>query len=149
MNRKEIEDILKDYSWMINSIKLLRSSMKDAGENMTAQYGDEAGMPKPQGGNQSDPVFQEVKRREKRWGVVYKYEKKVQVIQSRMHIIVDQREIEVLHWLLEGKSVRWIGRHMGLSHTNVQRLREAIVTEITKVPNVPKVPKYSKETTCV
>jgi len=32
MNKKEIEQILKDYHWMINSIKILRDSMKDAGE---------------------------------------------------------------------------------------------------------------------
>ncbi|MFJ7976517.1 phage portal protein [Peribacillus sp. NPDC096379] len=46
---KQIESILKDYHWMMNSIKILRDSMKDAGEGLTAQYGIEATLPKPQG----------------------------------------------------------------------------------------------------
>ncbi|WP_245829153.1 hypothetical protein [Salipaludibacillus agaradhaerens] len=47
MNRKEIEETLKDYHWMINSIKIIRESMEDAGEGLTAQYGDESGQSKP------------------------------------------------------------------------------------------------------
>nr|WP_228460336.1 hypothetical protein [Cytobacillus dafuensis] len=29
--------------------------------------------------------------------------------------------MEVLHWLLEGKSYRWIGDHMGLSFSHTKR----------------------------
>ncbi|UTR11057.1 hypothetical protein MM300_01610 [Evansella sp. LMS18] len=66
MVRKNIVNISKDYRWMMNGIKLLRDSIKDAGEKLTAQYGDEAGKPKAKDGSHSDSVFQEVKRREKR-----------------------------------------------------------------------------------
>lgn len=133
---KQIESILKDYHWMMNSIKILRDSMKDAGEGLTAQYGDAAGMPKAQG-TTSDPVYRENVRRERRYSVIHKYEAKISVIQDRMHLITDDREIEVLHWLLEGKSYRWIAMHMGLSHSHIGRIKDSIVMKLSEyVPNV-------------
>jgi hypothetical protein len=133
---KQIESILKDYHWMMNSIKILRDSMKDAGEELTAQYGDEAGMPKAKGST-SDPVYRECVRREKRYSVIHKYETKISIIQDRMHLITDDREIEVLYWLLEGKSYRRIAMHMGLSHTHIGRIKDSIVKKMSEyVPNV-------------
>lgn len=145
MNKKEIENILKDYHWMINSIKILRDSMKDAGEGLTAQYGIEATLPKPQGIT-SDPVYKETVRREKRYSKIAQYEEKVQVIQDRMYLIINERENEVLHWLLEGKSYRWIALHMGLSHSHIRRLKESIVDQlcVTDVPNVPNDTELQK-----
>ncbi|WP_282140306.1 LuxR C-terminal-related transcriptional regulator [Cytobacillus oceanisediminis] len=133
---KQIESILKDYHWMMNSIKILRDSMKDTGEGLTAQYGDAAGMPKSQG-TTSDPVYRECVRRERRYSVIHKYEAKISVIQDRMHLITNEREIEVLHWLLEGKSYRWIAMHMGLSHSHIGRIKDSIVKKMSEyVPNV-------------
>lgn len=133
---KHIESILKDYHWMMNSIKILRDSMNDAGEGLTAQYGDLAGMTKAQG-TTSDPVYRECVRRERRYSVILKYEEKIGLIQDRMHLITDDREIEVLHWLLEGKSYRWIARHLGLSHTHIGRIKDTIVKKMCEyVPNV-------------
>jgi hypothetical protein len=133
---KQIESILKDYHWMMNSIKILRDSMKDAGEGLTAQYGDAAGMPKAQG-TTSDPVYRECVRRERRYSVINKYEAKISVIQDRLHLITDDRELEVLHWLLEGKSYRWIAMHMGLSHSHIGRIKDSIVKKMSEyVPNV-------------
>lgn len=134
---KQIESILKDYHWMMNSIKVLRDSIKDAGEGLTAQYGDVAGMPKAQG-TTSDPVYRECLRRERRYSVIHKYEAKISVILDRMHLITDSRENEVLHWLLEGKSYRWIAMHMGLSHSHIGRIKDSIVKKMSEyVPNVP------------
>lgn len=142
MNRREIENILKDYHWMINSIKILQDSMKDAGEGLTAQYGYEAGMPKAKG-TTGDPVYREIVRRERRYGVIAKYKAKISVIQDRLHLIKDDREIEVLHWLLEGKSYRWIAMHMGLSHSHIRRIRERIIDKLCE-SNVPNVPNDTK-----
>lgn len=129
MNRKEIENILKDYHWMINSIKIMRQSLEGAGEGLTAQYGDEADMPKAKG-QTSDPIYSEVIRRGKRWEKVEGYEQKVKAIQSRIHVISDEREYEVLHWLLEGKSYRWIGQHMGWSFSHIKRIRDSIIDKL-------------------
>ncbi|MBN8199304.1 LuxR C-terminal-related transcriptional regulator [Bacillus sp. NTK034] len=134
---KQIESILKDYHWMIKSIKVLRDSVKDVGKELTSQYGDAAGMPKAQG-TTSDPVYRECVRRERRYSVILKYQAKISVIQDRMHLITDDRENEVLHWLLEGKSYRWIAMHMGLSHTHIGRIKDSIVKKMSEyVPNVP------------
>lgn len=135
--QKEIENILKDYHWMMNSIKVLRDSMDDAGEGLTAQYGEEAGMPKPQG-TTSDPVYREIVRREKRWKVIYKYRDKISIIQDRIHLVRDSREQEVLHWILEGKGYSWIARHMGLSERHIRRLKDSIVAQMSEMPNLPK-----------
>lgn len=130
---------------MNNSIKILRDTMKDAGEGLTAQYGIEATQPK-QKGLTSDPVYKEIIRREKRYSKIAQYEAKVQVIQDRMNLIKDERENEVLYWLLEGKSYRWIGMHMGLSHSHIRRIRDNIIDQLFNafVPNVPKDMKLQK-----
>ncbi|WP_137744850.1 helix-turn-helix transcriptional regulator [Robertmurraya siralis] len=131
--QKEIEDVLKDYHWMMNSIKVLRKSMNDAGEGLTTRFED-ADMPKAKG-TTSDPVYREVVRREKRWKIVENYERKISLIQDRLHLIKDDREIEVLHWLLDGKSYRWIGNHMGLSFSHIKRIRDSIVVQLAKETN--------------
>ena len=139
LNRYILTTALNDYHWMMNSIRLLRDSMAGAGERVVRQYGQDSDMPKAQGGT-SDPVYQEYLRREKRWIKIREYESKVKIVQERMHAIKDQREIEVLHWLLEGKSFRWIGLHMGLSHSHIGRIREDIMTKLLEAePNVPYV----------
>lgn len=141
---KQIESILKDYHWMMNSIKILRDSMKGAGEGVTAHYGEESVMPKAQG-TTSDPVYKETVRRVKRYKKIAQYEDKVQIIQDRMIAIDDDREFEVLHWLLEGKSFRWIALHMGLSHTQIIRMKDLIVKKMgTYVPEVAKGANFRK-----
>lgn len=69
---KHIESILKDYHWIINSLKILRDSMLDAGEGLTAKYGDESAMPKAQG-TTSDLVYKGTVRREKRYKKIAEY----------------------------------------------------------------------------
>ncbi|PKG30864.1 helix-turn-helix transcriptional regulator [Cytobacillus horneckiae] len=128
---KQIKSILKDYHWMMNSIMILRDSMKDAGEGLTAQYGDESSMPKAQG-TTSDPVYKETVRRMKRYKKIAQYEDKVKFIQNLIPAIDNDREGEVLHWLLEGKSYRWIAKHMGLSHTQIVRIKDSIVERMEK-----------------
>ena len=140
MNREDVESILKDYHWMINSIKIMRQSLEHADEGITAQYGIEATLPKPQGVN-SDQVYREVVRRSKYWKRIEQYEKKVSIIQERLHAVSDEREIEVLHWLLEGKSYRWIARHMGLSERQIRRIKDSIVTQMSDMPKTPKTSK--------
>lgn len=134
MNKKEIENALKNYHWMINSIKIMRESIDAEISSKTAIYGLEATLPKPQG-VPSDPVFADVVRRAKYWKKIKKYETEVKYIQNRMHRITDDRESEVLYWLLEGKSYRWIGNHMGLSYSHIKRIRDSIVDQLYDGPN--------------
>nr|WP_221452352.1 LuxR C-terminal-related transcriptional regulator [Bacillus benzoevorans] len=117
---------------MINTIKISRETLHEPNSRLTAQYGIEASLPKAQG-TTSDPVLSEVVRRNKYWTSVKKYEKKVMEIQSRIHVITDEREYEVLNWILDGKGYRWIARHMGLSETHIRRIKDSIVDKLIKV----------------
>ncbi len=92
----------------------MREYMNEINVNMVAQYGLQAAMPKASG-DPSDPILKEVERRDDRWKKIHALERDIKFIQSRLALISDERETEVLHWLLEGKSMRWIGLHMGLS----------------------------------
>ena len=136
MDKKEVENILKNYHWMLNSIKIMRET--DAGiSSKTGQYGLEASMPKPQG-IPGDPVYRDVIRRSRYWKKIKEYEEKVSAIQQRIHVIQDDRELEVLNWLLEGHSYSWIARHMGLSERHIRRIKDSIVEKMSKMPNLPK-----------
>lgn len=143
MTEKQIEQLLKDYHWMINSVKMMREDLKDIGQGLTAQYGVEAVMPKSQG-KTSDPVFREVIRRSKHHETVVGYESKVQIIQERIHVIEDVREAEVLHWILEGKGYSWIARHMSLSERHIRRLKDSIVKQMSEMPRMPNSPNTSR-----
>lgn len=130
MNKKEIEQALRDYNWMINEIKRQRDLLKDyQGGNLVAKSGVESVMPKAQGAT-SDPVAMEVVRRDKASRWVQKLEEKVLFVQQRMSTITDEREKAVLECMLDGMSMRAIGQHMGLSERHIFRLRDSIVSQM-------------------
>ena len=144
MNRQQYEDALRNYHWMIKSIDIMRQSLEAAGENITARYGIESAMPTGKG-QAGDPIFRETIRRSKHWEKVERYEKQVKAIQSRMHVIEDDRETEVLHWMLEGKSYSWIARHMDLSERHIRRLKDIIIDKMLEMPKTPNKPDTTKK----
>lgn len=129
MNRYQINEMLKNYKWKIATVRLTRKELGDAGGKMTAQYGQEAGMPKALN-KPGDPVYEEAKRREKQWVKVQRFEDEIKSFQRLLPIITNERDAEVLHWTLEGKSQRWIGKHMGLSATHISRMFDSIITQL-------------------
>lgn len=129
MNKKQIEQTLRDYNWMIKEIKRQRSLMGYDGGNLVAQGGIESTMPKAQGGT-SDPVALEVIRREKASKWVIKLEDKVLYIQKRIPVITDEREKAVLECMLDGLSMVAISNHMGLSRRHIYNLKTSIVDKI-------------------
>src|SRR5690625_5117482 len=124
MNKHEIEQALRDYSWMIKEIKRQRELLGDyEGGNLTAHIDD---MPKAKGIT-GDPVADEVVRRDRnnRWLNTLEY--KVYYIQKRIPIITDERERAVLECMLDGMSMMAIGKHMGLSRQHIYRIKESIL----------------------
>ncbi|MFJ8515263.1 hypothetical protein [Lysinibacillus xylanilyticus] len=95
-------------------------------------YGIEATLSKASGGT-SDPVFTEVQRRmylsNKR---SREYEYKITEVQKRIPLANGYRGIEVLHRLLNGNSMRAIGKHMKLSSTTIFRVRNDILKQMMK-----------------
>lgn len=129
MNEKEIEQTLRDYNWMINEIKRQRELLSHIGGNVVAQGGIESSMPKAQG-ETSDPVAQEVIRRDKNSKWLNKLEDKVLFVQKRIHVITDEREKVVLECLLDGFSMKAISKHIGLSRTHIYRLKDSIIDKM-------------------
>lgn len=135
MNKKEIEQALRDYRWMINEIKRQRELLNDVNPSVTAQGGIESSLPKAKGVT-GDPVAMEVIRREKMTRWVQKLERKVLFIQERMKVITDEREKAVLNCMLDGMSMRAISKHMGLSERHVFRIKDSIVQQMADMADM-------------
>lgn len=147
MNKKEVDQALRDYHWMINEIKRQREVMAHIeARGLVAQGGIESSMPKPQGVT-SDPVALEVIRRDGAWRWIEKLEEKVLYIQRRIGIITDQRERAVLGCMLDGMSMVAIGKHMGLSRKTIYSIKESIITQITHFTH--NTHDMTKEKQCV
>ncbi len=127
MNKKQIEQALRDYLWMMNEIIKEREELNHIiGGNVVAKITD---MPKASGGT-SDPVANEVIRRTEKSRRIEKLEKKVLFVQSRTKAITEERELTVLNCMLDGMSMRAIGHHMGLSRQHIYRLKESIIEQM-------------------
>lgn len=124
LNAHTLDKMLSDYFWMVTTLAELEEENKMVSAS-TSKYGLEATMPK--GNDISNPVHGEFVRREKRLSRIEEYRAKVSYIQSVIDVINTDRESEVLYWMLEGKSMRWISKRMGLSHVSIQSIRDNIV----------------------
>jgi len=122
---------------MVETIEEARQPVAKVNNNSyigakTAMYGIEATLPKASGGT-SDPVYTEVQRRV--YSLNYRikeYEQKIAEVQKRIPLVQGDREIEILHRLLNGDSMRAIGKHMGLSSTTIFRVRNNILSQMMK-----------------
>ena len=56
----------------------------------------------------------------------------MQQVQQRISLVRGDREIEVLHRLLDGDSMRSVGKHMGLSETTIKRIRDNVIEQMIK-----------------
>lgn len=127
LTQDKLDAMITDYHWMVNAIKEMRAEMVVGAK--TAQYGIEATLPKAVGGV-GDPIMQEAIRRSKNIKRVAEYEKKLLEVQRLLDRVSGDREVQVLNWMLDGKSQRWIASNMGLSHTHVRNIKENIVKQM-------------------
>jgi len=66
-------------------------------------------------------------RRSKNRKRVNEYEKKLFEVQNLNEGVAGDREVQVLNWMLDGKSQRWIGLHMALSATSIKHIKHALL----------------------
>ncbi|MFJ7661965.1 hypothetical protein ACIQXW_06140 [Lysinibacillus sp. NPDC097162] len=109
LNRYQLDKAIKKYH--DNMCKYMR--MKDKLVSITAaassaQYGIEATMPKAVGGT-SDLVHTHVQIRAAREVRINKIKEELLLVQNLTSKVAGDIEQEVLYWLLEGMSFRWIG----------------------------------------
>ncbi|WP_342575493.1 LuxR C-terminal-related transcriptional regulator [Solibacillus sp. FSL K6-1781] len=130
VNRHTLDQMIKDYHWMIKIIKEAETDKAFINGIKVASYGIESTLPKASGGT-SDPVFYEVHRRTQFSSLrIQQYCRKILEVQKRIPLVVGDREIEVLHRLLDGDSMRSIGKHMNLSSTTIFRIRNDILNQM-------------------
>lgn len=130
---REIKETLQNYNWMIKELRRQRElADEDIRLSVTAQGGIESSMPKPKGIT-SDPVANEIIRRDKKYTWLNNLEKKLSYIQNRIHVIKDERERVVLECLLDGMSMRAIGQHLELSEKHITRLRDGIAEQMSEM----------------
>lgn len=130
ITKEKLDQWIKDYRWMINTVEQLQMEYRYNGAKI-AQYGIEATLPKASG-QTSDVVFSEVNRRMNHLKRINEYIYKISEVQKRVEKVTEPREVEVLYWLLEGKSMRWIGQHMALSHVTIKNIKELIIENMLK-----------------
>lgn len=126
MNKQEIHETIKDYRWMM---QLLISKREQSSAGMTAQYGLEATLPKPQG-DPSDPVYQEMLRIEKHDKNMQKIRQKVMFIQRHSRSINNTRNKMILDLLLDGLPLREIAIELDMSLSGVKRRKDVIVNQM-------------------
>ncbi|WP_400194633.1 hypothetical protein [Lysinibacillus telephonicus] len=127
VNKFSLDAMITDYHWMLNAVKDIRAELEIGAK--TAQYGIEATLPKGQG-KTSDPVELEIARRAKKIKRLREYEMQLMEVQHRIVKVKGIREVQVLDWMLDGKSMRWIAKTMGLSHTHIQNIKDSIVKQM-------------------
>jgi DNA-binding NarL/FixJ family response regulator len=126
-NKHQVYEIIADYNWMLKFIR-------EAGEQEvefqgTAQYGVEASLPRGQG-LVSQALENEVMRRNDRLRRLFDYLNKVKFIKDNRKKLTDIREIEILDYLLDGKSVSAISRIIVMSRQQIDKIRSDIVDKL-------------------
>ncbi|WP_446936578.1 hypothetical protein [Lysinibacillus fusiformis] len=135
VTKEDLLQWIENYRWMVETIEEAKQPVAKMNNNSyigakTAMYGLEAALPKASGGT-SDPVFTEVQRRVYSLNFrIKQYEQKIAEVQKHIPFVEGDREVEVLHRLLDGDSMRAIGKHMGLSSTTIFRVRNNILSQM-------------------
>lgn len=130
VSRSSLLRWIEDYHWMIETIKEAEMNTAAFHGAKVASYGIDSTLPKASGGV-SDPVFYEVCRRSQYGGLrIAQYRRKVSEVQQRIPFVKGDREVEILHRLLDGNSMRAIGKHMKLSSTTIFRIRNNILNQM-------------------
>lgn len=126
LTRKLLEQCINDYHWMLRVVVENTSDMH--AEVKTVVYGIDAAMPRVVG--ISDPIANEVARKERHYKKIQDYKSKILIVQERINKVTEPREEQILYWLLEGKSARWIASQMNLSHPTIKNIKDDIILQM-------------------
>lgn len=132
LNRYQLDRAIKRYHENLSKYIRMRDEVNTISPAASiGQYGIEATLPRAAGGN-SDPIFQHIAMKKRREEEVESVKNELLLVQKLAEKVTGVNEREVLFWLLEGMSFRWIGTKLNMSHTSVQRLREKILDVMMK-----------------
>lgn len=132
LNRYQLDRAIKRYNEnMSKYIRLTKEINSMSPSASISRYGVESTLPRAVGTN-SDPVFRHIQIKRKREEEIQAVKDELLLVQSLIEKVQGDKENEVLYWLLEGMTFRWIGEKLNISHTSVQRIRERILDMMLK-----------------
>lgn len=141
-SEKQVLNMMYDYHWNMKGLQNMRSRLESIFAK-TTNYGIEATMPKAVGGV-SDPIYNEILRREQATKALDDIREKVLLIQhfanSPMYDRMDWKNKMILNLTLEGMSQRQIADELQLHHNTVHSRQRQIAKKI--VQNVQEVTNF-------
>ncbi|WP_079475602.1 hypothetical protein [Marinococcus halophilus] len=139
---KDIVQWIGSYRENIQAIRELQQSyVEDVGMGLVSQYGEEAGMPKAQGGDHSDVVAQNVLHLMRQNLTLQDLEHKVRYIENRQHRISKDTHAMAFALRLQGYTYYEAAQVMNRSKGHIFRL----ITECAEVMLSPSYP-HNNET---
>lgn len=145
---EKIEELLKDYCWMIREILRLQrnlyggiSSDRSWG---VAQYGLEAAMPKGSPGKSQVELAAMDKREERIFKRIHELEERVKAVESAVESIQGEMHKVVYDCMLEGMSYRSIAKHLGVSRDKVRQIKDEIISQLSQNSQIQQVLKLEK-----
>lgn len=131
---KQVLNMMYDYHWNMKRLQDMRNSLENIFAK-TTNYGIEATMPKAQGGT-SDPIYNEILRRERAAKSLGPLREKVLFIQafvnSPAYDRMDWKNKLILDLTLEGMSQRQIADELQMHHNTVHSRQKQIAKKIVQ-----------------
>jgi DNA-directed RNA polymerase specialized sigma subunit len=131
-----IENLLKDYHWMIKEVDRLERSLyisRGGGKSWgVAQYGIEASLPKGSSGISLIEVEALDNKEERIRKRIKKYEVKIKAIETAVEMLQGDMHIAVYDCMLEGMSYRAIAEHLGVSRDKVRQIKNEIISQLSQ-----------------
>lgn len=134
MNKKEIENLISSYYWMVKEVQRLQSVLYGSEIPMrswgVARYGLEAAMPKGSPGKSQAELKEMDMREERLFKRLQYFEERVYAIEAAARTINGERHRVIYDCMMEGMSYRAIGLHLGISRETVRRMKDEIINQL-------------------
>ena len=134
MNRKEIENLINSYHWMVKEVrrlqKVLYGSVIPMKNWSVAQYGLESAMPKGSPGKSQAELRQMDLREERLFKRLKDYEERVYAVELGAEKIKGEQHKVIYDCMMEGMSYRAIGLHLGISRETVRKMKDELISQL-------------------
>jgi DNA-binding NarL/FixJ family response regulator len=128
MDKEKVREALYNYHWEIREIARIQSVLQETEFKGVAAGGVDSVMPNAPYAV-SNPILGEVMRRQAKSKRMQRLESNVTYIQSRLHLIEDEKFLMVAECLMDGMTAGSIARHLTTS-------RQTIYSYIDKITEI-------------
>ncbi|MDQ0412710.1 sigma-70 family RNA polymerase sigma factor [Mesobacillus stamsii] len=151
MTAEEIENLIRDYSWMAREVSRLERCLEGAplssGSWGVAQYGIEAAMPRGSAGKSQVELAAMDERETRIYKRIMKYKNKVIALEHASDLITGDIHKAVYDCLLfDQMSMREIAIQLGVSRDKVKQTKEEVLYQLSQHDHFQQLLKSSKKT---